>query len=90
MTEGKHLSFVQFPLLFKSKDFLDTGTHGDMEEGILEIQPCTQSAFLQPFPDHFNVFHVEINMTNVFVEFLQIEDRSPLVRTPFRFWYCKV
>ena len=61
-----------------------------MEEGILEIQPHTHGAFLEPFPDRFNVFHTEINVTNVFIEFLQIQDRSPLVRTPFQFWYSKV
>ena len=42
-----------------------------MEEGILEIQPHTHGAFLEPFPDRFNVFHMEINMMNIFVEFFR-------------------
>ena len=42
-----------------------------MEEGILEIQPCTQGALLEPFPDRFNVFHTEINMTNIFLKFFR-------------------
>ena len=71
-------------------EILEPGTHRDMEEGILEIQPHTHGAFLEPFPDCFNVFHMEINVTNVFVEFLQVQDRSPLVRNSLRFWYCKV
>ena len=66
------------------------GTHGDMEEGILEIQPRTHGVFLEPFPDCFNVFHTEINMTNIFVKFNQVQDRSPFVRNSLRFQYCKV
>ena len=89
-TKGKHLPFVEIPFPFKSKEFLDMGIHGDMEEGILEIQPRTHGAFLEPFQDCFNVFHTEINVTNIFVEFLQVQDRSLLVRNPLRFWYCKV
>ena len=89
-TKREHLPFIQFPLPFKSKEFLDLGTHGDMEEGILEIQPCTHGAFLEPLPDSFNIFHFEINMTNKLIEFLQIQDRSLFVRTPLRFWYSKV
>ena len=43
-----------------------------MEDGILEIQPGTHGIFPEPFPDRFNVFHMEINVTNVFVEFIQV------------------
>merc|ERR1711867_352711 len=38
-TKREHLPFIQFPLPFKSKEFLDLGIHGDMEEGIFKIQP---------------------------------------------------
>ena len=61
-----------------------------MEEGILEIQPHIHGAFLEQLPDHFKVFHFEINVMNVFIEFLHIQDGSPLVRTPFQFGYSKV
>ena len=50
----------------------------------------THMALLEPFPDRFNVFHMEIHMTNIFVKFLQVQDRSQFIRTPLRFRYCKV
>ena len=58
-TEGWDLPFVLFPLLFKSNKFLDRGTHGDIEESILEIQPRTHGVFLELFPDYFYVFHTQ-------------------------------
>ena len=84
------MPLLQFPLPFKSKEFLDPGTHGDMEEGILEIQPRTHGAFLEPIPDSFDVFHFEIMVTNKLIEFFQIQDGSSFVRGPFRFGYSKV
>ena len=89
-TEGQNLPLIQFPLTFKSKEFLYLGTHGDIEEGILEIQPHTHGTFPEPFPDSFNFFHREINVTDIFIEFLQIQDRSSFVRTPFLFGYREV
>ena len=84
------MSFIQFPLLFKLKESLDLGIHGDMEEGIFKIQPLIPDTMLEPIPDSSDVLHFEVNMTNELVEFLQIQDRSPLVRTPFRFRYSEV
>ena len=89
-TKWEHLPFIQFPFPFKSKEFLDTGIHGDMEEGILEIQPRTHGVFLEPFPDSSDVLHFEVNVMNKLIEFLQSQDRSPFVRTPFGFGYSKV
>ena len=89
-TKREHLPFIQFPFPFKSKEFLDLGTHGDMEEGIFQIQPRTHGASLEPFPDRSDILHFEVYMTNKLVEYLQIQDRSPFVRTPFRYWYGKV
>ena len=83
------MPLIQFPLLFTSKEFFDLGTHGDMEEGILEIQPHAHGAFLEPLPDHFNVFYTEIYVINIFVNFFQVQDRSPFVRNSLRFRYCK-
>ena len=73
-TKLRDLSFKQFPSPCKPKEFLDPGTHGDMEEGILEIQPHSHSALLKPLPDSFNFFHAEIYVTNIFIELFQIED----------------
>ena len=89
-TKWEHLPFIQFPFPFKSKEFLDTGIYGDIEEGIPNIQPRTHGAFLEPFPDRFNVLHFEVNVTNKLIEFLQIQDRSQFVRTPFQLRYSKV
>ena len=61
--KGRTCHSYNFPLPFKSKEFLDPGTHGDMEEGIFEIQPHTHGTFTEPFPDHFNVFHMEVVKT---------------------------
>ena len=61
-----------------------------MEEGILEIQPRTHSVLLEPPPDCFKFFHLEIYMTNVFVELFQIQDWYPFARRYLRFLYCKV
>ena len=82
-TKREHLPFIQFPFPFKSKEFLDLGIHGDMEEGIFKILACTHGTMLEPFPDSSDILHFEVNVTNELVEFLQIQDRSPLVRTPF-------
>ena len=82
-TKGQDLPLVQFPLPFKSKEFLDTGIHGDMEEGIFEIQPRTHGAMLEPFPNSSDIFHFEVNVTNELIEFLQIQDSFPFVRTLF-------
>ena len=73
-----------------SKEFFDLCIHRDMEESILEIQPCTHGALLEPFPDCFKFFHVEVNMTNVFIKLFQIQDWPPFARTSLRFRYCKV
>ena len=89
-TKREHLPFKQFPLPFKSKEYLDLGILGDIEEGFFPFQPCTHGAMLEPFPDSSDVLHFEVNVTNELVEFLQIQDRSPFVRTPFRFRYSKV
>ena len=40
-TKRKDLPFVQLPIPAKSKEFLDSGVHGDMEEGIFDVQPRT-------------------------------------------------
>ncbi len=85
-TKREHLPFIQFPLPFKSKESLDLGIHGDMEEGIFKIQPRTHGASLEPFPDHSDILDLEVYVTNELVESLQIQDRSPFVRTPFQFW----
>jgi len=45
-----------------------------MEEGILEIQPHTHGVLLEPFPDCFKFFHMEIYMTNILIELSQIQD----------------
>ena len=66
------------------------GSHGDMEEGILEIQPRTHGALLEPFPDCFKFFHPEIYVSDVFIELFQVQDWSPFVRSSLRFRYCKV
>ena len=72
------------------KEFINPNIYGDMVEGILEIQPYTHGALLEPFPDLFNVFHAEIYVTNIFIELFQIQDWPPFVRTSLRFRYCKV
>ena len=89
-TKWKHLPLLQFPFPFTWKEFLYTGSHGEMEEGIFEIQPCTHGAFLEPFPDNSDVLYSEVNLMNKLIEFLQIQDRSPLVRIPFLFRYSEV
>ena len=33
---------------------------------------------------------MELYIMHELVEFLQVQDRSPLVRNSLRFWYCKV
>ena len=70
MTKREHLLFIEFSFPFKLKEFLDTGIHGDMEEGILEIQPRKHAVFLEPFPDSSDVLHFEVNVTNELVEFI--------------------
>ena len=83
-TKREHLPFIQFPLLFKSKESLDLGIHGDMEEGIFKIQPRTHGAMLEPFPDSSDIIHLKVNFANELIEFFfQIQDRSPFVRSSF-------
>ena len=84
------MPLIKFPSPFKPKELLDLGSHEDMEECILEIQPHTHGALLEPFPDCFKFFHLEIYVTNVFIELFQVQDRSPFVRSSLRFRYCKV
>ena len=36
---------------------------------------------MEPFPDRFNVFHMEINMTNIFVEFFRFRISLNLLGT---------
>merc|ERR1712101_54596 len=72
-TKREHLPFIQFPLPSKSKEFLDLGIHGDMEEGIFKIQPRTHGALLEPFPDRSDFLHFEVYVTNKLVESLQIQ-----------------
>ena len=84
------MSFIQFPLPFKSKESLDLGIHGDMEEGIFKIQPLIHDTMLEPIPGSSDILHCEVNMTSELVEFLLIQDRSPLVRTPLQFRYSEV
>ena len=81
---------IQFPLLFKSKESLDLGIHGDMEEGIFKIQPLIHDTILEPIPDSSDILHFEAYITGEIVEFLLTQDRSPLVRTPLGFRYSKV
>ena len=89
-TKRKDLPLIQLSSPTKSKEFLDPGVHGDMEEGIFDVQPRTMGAMTEPFPDTFHLFHDEVNVANVFIEFLQIQDRSPFVRNSLRFRYCEV
>ena len=88
--KGSTCHIHSFPFPFKSKESLDLGIHGDMEEGIFKIQPLIHDTMLEPIPDSSDILHFEVNMMNELVEFLQIQDRSPLVRTPFRFRYSEV
>ena len=84
------MSYIQFLLPFKSKESLDLGIHGDMEEGIFKIQPLIHDTMLEPIPDSSYILHCEVYMTSELVEFLLIQDRSPLVSTPLQFRYSEV
>ena len=64
--------------------------HGDMEEGVLQIQPCTQSTLLEPLPDSLYVFHVEVDVPDLSIELFQVQDGPPFVRRSLRFWYREV
>ena len=70
-----------------NKESLDLSIHGDMEEGIFKIQPLIHDTMLESIPSSSDVLHCEVNMTSELVEFLLIQDRSPLVGTPLRFRY---
>ena len=55
---GKTCHSYNFPLHLNLRNILDPGTHRDLEEGILEIQPRTHGALLEPFPEGLKFFHM--------------------------------